>query len=436
MEKNSKNTSVKKLLIASGAVLLCLLVAAAVFFAVHKNNNKEEDPAVADLIAAYLNADRGYTKFPEDSGEAYALVLEKLRSMPYERVCLDGKHSLALEAAAGELSDKQLSAVENSAKTIIEELNSSFDPVAVDFGGETKGFLPDVSSLSPLSVEAASAPDGKYVIALKLSKKDAETLVAAEDKASFEKLTNEKLFDEITFSSAAASVKDGTVEVEFDVYNSFVSKIETKVNYNVNLDCIGEGKLKDIGEKNVLFSVSSVTELRSSREGVYFEEKTLRLPEGSSRLLGFKLMLSPQLSTDDYSIKLVSSDSSAVTVDGDGKVTAVKNTDGPVEVNIYLNISGGNSYHDTCEVYVTVPVKSVKLSQKTLSLEKGKTAALSASVKPENATDGSVVWLSSDESIASVSSDGTVTGVGEGSTKIVALSADGLSYAVCEVTVE
>lgn len=56
----------------------------------------------------------------------------------------------------------------------------------------------------------------------------------------------------------------------------------------------------------------------------------------------------------------------------------------------------------------------------------GNTTKLSATVAPDDATNKTIAYNSSDEKIATVASDGTVTGVAAGSAMITA-TADGKS---------
>ena len=81
-----------------------------------------------------------------------------------------------------------------------------------------------------------------------------------------------------------------------------------------------------------------------------------------------------------------------------------------------------------------VPVTSIE-PLKDCDLEPGKTEKYTATVYPDNATDKRVSWGSSDESIAKVSQDGTVTAVSKGKATITAYSADGSKTASCTVTV-
>ena len=83
----------------------------------------------------------------------------------------------------------------------------------------------------------------------------------------------------------------------------------------------------------------------------------------------------------------------------------------------------------------SVPVASVSLNESNLSLYTGKTATLTATVTPENATNKAVTWESSNPDVATVT-DGTVTAVKEGTATITATAADSSGvFATCTVTV-
>ena len=82
-----------------------------------------------------------------------------------------------------------------------------------------------------------------------------------------------------------------------------------------------------------------------------------------------------------------------------------------------------------------VAVTSVKLSKSKKSLNIGDTFTLTATVKPNNATDKSVTWSSSDTSVATVDENGVVTAVAEGTATITATASNGVE-ASCTVTVK
>ena len=85
-------------------------------------------------------------------------------------------------------------------------------------------------------------------------------------------------------------------------------------------------------------------------------------------------------------------------------------------------------------VPVSVPVTSIALNKETLTLNKGETETLTATVLPENATDKSVTWTSSDESVTTVDENGVVTAVSAGTATITVTASNGLT-AACEVKV-
>lgn len=83
-----------------------------------------------------------------------------------------------------------------------------------------------------------------------------------------------------------------------------------------------------------------------------------------------------------------------------------------------------------------ISVTGVTLDQTTLSLTEGKTAALTATITPDNATNKNVTWASSDPSVATVDTSGKVTAVNPGTATITATAADGSGKtASCTVTV-
>ena len=82
-----------------------------------------------------------------------------------------------------------------------------------------------------------------------------------------------------------------------------------------------------------------------------------------------------------------------------------------------------------------IPVTGIQLNQTTLQLPIHTTATLVATVIPVNATNQTILWISSIPSIATITSSGIVTAIANGSTTIFARTADGRFTATCLVTV-
>ena len=82
-----------------------------------------------------------------------------------------------------------------------------------------------------------------------------------------------------------------------------------------------------------------------------------------------------------------------------------------------------------------VAVTGVSLSKTSLSLRVGNTEQITATVSPSNATNKSVTWSSSDDSVATVDQSGNVTAVKAGDATITVRTTDGGKTASCSVNV-
>ena len=81
-----------------------------------------------------------------------------------------------------------------------------------------------------------------------------------------------------------------------------------------------------------------------------------------------------------------------------------------------------------------VSATGITLDKSELSLSAGGNETLTAAIKPENATNKTIVWASSNEAVATVS-NGEVNAVGPGKATIIATTMDGGWTAECQVTV-
>ena len=158
-----------------------------------------------------------------------------------------------------------------------------------------------------------------------------------------------------------------------------------------------------------------------SAESVTLDKTSLSLAIGESATL--TATVKPDDATDK-TVAWSSSDESVAKVDN-GKVTAVKS--GKATVTAKCGVKTAE-----CAVTVTVPVSSITLDKTTLSLVIGESFTLTATVKPDDATDKTVIWSSSDESVARVD-NGKVTAVKSGKATVTAKC--GVKTAECAVTV-
>ena len=146
-------------------------------------------------------------------------------------------------------------------------------------------------------------------------------------------------------------------------------------------------------------------------------------------------------------LMLVSGNGTTIQLNPTSGTTIQSGNDEPLvldEENGVIIVPAGGSVNDT--VWLAggtvakngtqkVNVESIALNENTLTLYTNrdpKTAALTATVSPDNATDKTVAWTSADEKVATVE-NGVVTAVGNGTTTITAQA--GGKTAVCTVTV-
>lgn len=80
-----------------------------------------------------------------------------------------------------------------------------------------------------------------------------------------------------------------------------------------------------------------------------------------------------------------------------------------------------------------IEVTSVELNKTAITLDLEEVELLTATVTPDNATDPSVTWVSSNPEVATVNENGFITAVAAGTANITATA--GEQSAVCEVTV-
>ena len=162
---------------------------------------------------------------------------------------------------------------------------------------------------------------------------------------------------------------------------------------------------------------------------------TLNLTEAVIYTGGTATLKATVLPSDasNKSITWSSSDESTATVDASGKVTALKIG----SVLITATANDGSGAYAQCQITVKQHVTAINLNTSNAVLYTGDTVSLEAAVLPDDASDKSFTWSTSNTSIATVNLSGTVTAKKAGSAFIRATANDGSGiYAACAVTVK
>lgn len=155
--------------------------------------------------------------------------------------------------------------------------------------------------------------------------------------------------------------------------------------------------------------------------GIKMEEKAL-IHKGDTKALTVEY--TPADTTDDKTVAWSSSDSTVASVDNNGIVTAVKPGSAVITAKV------GN-YQATCAVTVDAPLKEIVPEKAIIDMVKKQTANIAYLVVPADTTDSKdVTYTSSDETVATVNSDGKVTAKKAGQATVTITGANGIKATV------
>lgn len=182
----------------------------------------------------------------------------------------------------------------------------------------------------------------------------------------------------------------------------------------------GSGKIQAMGAGTATITVTTSNNLKATSEitvlspitSITLDKPTLNMERGTEATL--QATINPSDTTDDKKLTWSSSNESVAKVDAFGKVQAM----GPGKATI--TVKTVNGMQATSEVAVNISAVSIVMNMDSVSLTKGKSALLIASLLPSDATDAvTFSWSSKDPLIASVDQNGNVTANKTGETSIL-----------------
>ena len=145
-----------------------------------------------------------------------------------------------------------------------------------------------------------------------------------------------------------------------------------------------------------------------------------------------KTTVNPE-NTTDKTVIWTTSNADIAEVSDNGLVTAKK----AGKVFITATAVSNPEAKDSCEVTVIQPVESITLDQTSIIIEEfGQMVKLNATILPEDASNKSISWSSSNPAVCTVSANGTVIAVGNGTATVIATTVDGGIPATCVVNVK
>lgn len=342
---------------------------------------------------------------------------------------------------------------------------------AINIKGETEGDSASIMKGKTMQLEAVLVPEdatvGSDVIVWSSSNEDAVTVdqtglvTAIDDGTAIITATLGDVEGTYTITVETVPLTGISIKGETTIHRGGTEKLEviyvpanttddrtvTWTTYDADVATVaadGTVTAVGIGETEITATVGNYTDtcivhVDAPLEQIIPDDPLEKeLVKGQTGTIGYKL--DPEDTTDDKTVTFASSDTSVATVnETTGEVTAVK------AGTAVITLTGANDI--TAEVTVTVtevPIDEVVLDEVSAIVEKGATTELTASVQPEGTTDDdkTITWSSSDETVATVSSETTqsgetvtVTATDKGGKAMITAEAWNGTKAECEIIV-
>ena len=325
-----------------------------------------------------------------------------------------------VEVSSVELNKTELSLAKGASETLIATVNPA--------DATNKTIIWDSRDASVASVDGdgkvTALAGGTTVITAMASGKVASCTVTVSvpveslslDQTSVTLAENESIT--LTATVGPADATDKTVT--WSSSNPAIATVE-----DGKVTAIKEGSATITAKAGEKSATCQVTVKKSAIpvESISLDQTSLSLISGESERL--TATVKPDNATDK-TVTWTSSDTSIVDVDQNGEVRA--NDAGTAVITARAGEKSA-----TCTVTVTVPVDKITLDRTSATLKVDESITLTATIKPSNATDKTIMWSSSNPNIAKVD-NGTVTAINEGTATITAKA--GEKSATCSVTVK
>ena len=310
------------------------------------------------------------------------------------------KEAVVEEIKKVEEKVEEIEKTEEKAKEAIEEKETVEEEIEEEVEEEEEAFVSDIAKITISGTKLTvyqEDPDQTAQLKVTCYNKDGKK---AEDQEVIWSSLNEKLatVDENGLVTVTAE-KTGSVKIKAVAANKSEVSATTTIY------------IKNVAANNISFSMSGTN---TATVGVS-EQRTANVTGNAFAIEA--LGIDPE-----YTWEIIPVDGEA-TITQDGYFTPLKA--GKVKILLTCNYNT-NTQTKTITIKDAVAVTRISISPATVAMELSEdaqpTKKLTATVSPSTATFKNILWSSSDESVATVDSNGLVTGVGEGTAIITATS--------------
>lgn len=162
-------------------------------------------------------------------------------------------------------------------------------------------------------------------------------------------------------------------------------------------------------------------------ESIKLSESSIEIKKGQQKQLS--VIVLPENCEEAFMFNWVVEDHTIATVSQSGLVTALKGG----KTKVTASVDG--RFSASCDINVISDITSITLNKSEISLKKGDEFTLVATLSPEDATNKDIEWSSDNEEVVTVSSDGVLKTVANGTATITAKNPSSGISAKCNVTV-
>ncbi|MBO4476595.1 MAG: Ig domain-containing protein [Bacteroidales bacterium] len=368
------------------------------------------------IVVAIAMGASTVTVTTEDGGfKASCAVIVKKRVIPVESVSLN--HS---EFAMDEGGDLYLSASvlpKDATDPTVIWTASPESVLSVNESGKVHAEGPGEGDVTVTTVDGGFKASCHISVIAKTVNAESVTL----DKESLELTVGE------TATLTATVSPENTTNKTID-WRSADTSIAT-VDQNGTVTAVAPGKVNIRAVCGAVEGICQVTVKAIHATGITVEPQTATLMEGET--LQLKATVYP--ASADQTVEWASNDTKVAKVDANGLVTAT----GAGKTQIYARSKAFNDVKSYCELTVNqdTSLKGIALSSTIMTIKAGESRTLTVTFTPSYAANKNIKWTSSNNGVAAVSQEGTVTGMSEGEAIITATAEDGGHTASCKVTV-
>ncbi len=290
----------------------------------------------------------------------------------------------------------------------------------------------NMTTSQPISYEVTAERDndstlGNDEVRLYLEKYETDSEVASGEAIEYEEVFSPKAYTPIDSENATGEDEMGAKNTEMLLDTGEITTDKT-VYYRLRM-WVAEDytHTQDSNTFEATVNVYGKDVAVEGANGITLSKSSLTMQKGETKQISATIT---PASAKNKNLIWTSLNPSVAKVDSEGNITAVLTGTARIKVQT----SDKSKFAECVVTVVDADAESVSLNTESVTLVRGSTNQLTATVLPVDASDKSVTWSSGSNGIATVSSTGLVTAVGIGVTTITVETVNGKT-AECEVTV-